>query len=263
MLYRELAPISGAAWNEIEEKATEVLKSYLSARRVMKVEGPKGLDYNVITEGRLTNIHDENGVKYGNYQVLPLTETRVEFDMNRWELDNVERGASDVDYEPLEEAMKKLALFEEEAVYNGLEKAIIHGLKNATENKEIPFGKEPTEIMEAISKGLVELRKAYAEGPFDLVVNEEAYQRILSKETAYPLDQRIEKLIGGKIIFNHVIDGAYLLPHDHEDLELTIGRDFSIGYQSHDAEKVRLFATESFTFRVLDPAIIVKYKLKK
>lgn len=263
MLYRELAPISNAAWKEIDEKATEVLKTYLSARKVMRVEGPKGLDFNVITEGRLTNISDDNGVCYGNYKVLPLTETRIEFDMNRWELDNVERGAEDVDYEPLEEAMKKLALFEENAVYNGIENAIIKGLSNAAEHPEIPFGKEPSEIMEAISKGLVELNKAYVEGPFNLVVNEEAYKRILSKETAYPLDERIEKLIGGKIIFNHVIDGAYLLPHDHEDLELTIGRDFSVGYQSHDAETVKLFATESFTFRVLDPAIIMKYKLKK
>lgn len=263
MLYRELAPISNEAWDEIEEKASEVLKSYLSARRVMKVEGPKGLDYNVITEGRLCNIFEEDGVKYGNYQVLPLAESRIEFEINRWELDNVERGARDVDYESLEEAMKKLALFEEEAVYNGLENASIKGLKNSVEQKEIYFGKEAFEIMEAVSKGLVQLRKAYAEGPFDLVVSEEAYERILSKETAYPLDQRIEKLIGGKIIFSHVIDGAYLLPHDHDDLELTIGRDFSIGYQSHDSEKVKLFATESFTFRALDPAIIIKYKIKK
>ena len=51
------------------------------------------------------------------------------------------------------------------------------------------------------------------------------------------------------------------MPFDHEDLELTIGRDFSIGYQSNDAQSVRFFATESFTFRVLDPSIIVKLKL--
>ena len=158
--------------------------------------------------------------------------------------------------------MKSLALFEENAVYNSLEQAIVHGIDEAAESKAMDFGKESTEIMEAIAKGLVELRKAYAGGPFTLVVNQEAYKRILSKETAYPLDKRIEKLIGGKIVFSHVVKGAYLLPFDHEDLELTIGRDYSIGYQSHDAESVRFFATESFTFRVLDPSIIIKYKLK-
>lgn len=262
MLYRNLAPISNEAWKEIDERAEDVLKSYLSARKVVRVNGPKGLDYNVITEGRLTNIDEVDGVSYGNYQVLPLLESRIEFEMGRWELDNISRGAKDIEYEPLEKAMKSLALFEENAVYNSLEQAIIHGIDESAENETIIFGEQPMEIMEAIAKGLVELRKAYVEGPYTLVVNQEAYERIISKETAYPLDRRIEKLIGGKIVFSHVVKGAYLLPFDHEDLELTIGRDFAIGYQSHDSKTVRFFATESFTFRVLDPSIVVKYTLR-
>src|SRR5690606_5510898 len=120
MLYRDLAPISNEAWSEIDERAEEVLKSYLSARKVVKVNGPKGLDYNVITEGRLTNIHElESKLCYGTYQVQPLTETRVEFEMSRWELDNLARGARDVDYEPLETSLKEIALLEENAIYNG------------------------------------------------------------------------------------------------------------------------------------------------
>lgn len=261
MLYRELAPISSEAWEEIDDRAKEVLKSYLSARKVVKVNGPRGLDYNVITEGRLDEIKETGNICYANYKILPLTEARIEFEMNRWELDNISRGAKDIDYEPLEKAMKEIALFEENAIYNGLENAWINGIKDSTELEKISFGKDPSAIMGAITKGLVELRKSYVSGPYTLVVNEEAYKRIISKETAYPLDERIEKLIGGKIIFNHVIDGAYLLPYNHEDLELTIGRDFSIGYQAHDNEKVRFFATESFTFRVLDPSLIIKYTL--
>ena len=173
--------------------------------------------------------------------------------MNRWELDNIERGAKDVDYEPLEKAMKELAIFEERAIYQALKDELVL--------EEIAFGKDAKGIMEAITKGLVELRKNFIKGSLALVVNEEAYKRILSKETGYPLDKRIEELIDGKIVFSHVVDGAYLLPYDNENLELTIGRDFSIGYHGYDMKKVRFFATESFAFRVLDPSIIVKYKL--
>lgn len=262
MLYRDLAPISNEAWKEIDERAEDVLKAYLSARKVVRVNGPKGLDYNVITEGRLTNIAEVDGVSYGNYQVLPLLESRIEFEMGRWELDNIARGAKDINYEPLENAMKSIAIFEENAIYNSLEQASIYGIDESIENESIAFGDDPTSIMGAIANGLVQLRKAYVQGPFTLVVNKEAYKRIISKETAYPLDERIEKLIGGKIVFSHVVDGAYLLPFDNEDLELTIGRDFSIGYQSNDAQSVRFFATESFTFRVLDPSIVIKYTFK-
>ncbi|HZK00359.1 MAG TPA: family 1 encapsulin nanocompartment shell protein [Tissierellaceae bacterium] len=259
MLYREIAPVSKQAWNEINSRAEEVLKSYLSARKLVYVDGPKGLDFNVITEGRLGDIEISEGVEYGSYQVAPLTETRVEFELDRIELDNVLRGAKDVDYEPLEEAMKKIALFEENAIYNGLENSI-KGLNEYVED-DIAFGDNPNAIIKSITKGLIQLRKAFEQGPYTLVVNEEAYTRIVSKETAYPLDERIKALIGGNIIYNHVIDGAYLLPYDHEDLELTIGRDFSIGYQSHSEEKVKFFASESFTFRVLNPDLIVKFSL--
>ena len=262
MLYRNLAPISNEVWEEIDERAKEVLRSYLSARRVVHVDGPKGFDHNVLTDGRLANSEElDNGVCYGNYKVQPLVESRIEFDMDRWELDNLQRGAKDIDYEPLENAIKEIALFEEDAIYNGLENAIIDGINNSMELDPIDFGKDANSIMEAITKGLIELRKNFAQKPFSLVVNEEAYKRILSSETAYPLDERIKRLIGGDIIFSHVVDGAYLLPVDHDDLELTIGRDFSIGYQDHDAETVRFFVTESFTFRVLDSAIIVKFNL--
>lgn len=261
MLYRELAPITNEAWAEIDERAKEVLKIFLSARKVVKVEGPKGFHHNVITEGRLTNIVDEDDLCYGNYQVIPLMESRIEFEMERWELDNIIRGAKDIDYEPLEKAMEKIALFEENAIYNGLEDASIKGLKNSVESDEIIFGKTPTEIMEAITEGVIRLKEAYVEKPYALVVGKEAYKRIISEETAYALDKRIEKLIDGKIVYSHVVDGAYLLPYNHEDLELTIGGDFSIGYVSHTNKKVRFFAAESFTFRVLDPAIIVKYRI--
>lgn len=262
MLYRDLAPISKEAWNEIDERAAEVLKSYLSARKVVHVNGPKGLDYNVITEGRLTNVQEENDVCYAPYKVQPLIESRIEFEMNRWELDNVQRGAKDIDYGPLEKAAENIALFEDKAIYNGVKDGMIEGLKEAMETKELIFGNNANDIMKSITKGIIKLREAYAHGSYTLIVGEEAYQRIISEETAYPLDERIEELIEGKILFSHSVDGAYLLPYNHEDLELTIGRDFSIGYQSHTNEKVRFFITESFTFRVLDPTIIVKYAIK-
>ena len=37
------------------------------------------------------------------------------------------------------------------------------------------------------------------------------------------------------------------------DFELHVGQDFSIGYLDHDAERVRLYLEESFTFWLLSP----------
>ena len=152
MLYRDLAPISKEAWNEIDERAAEVLKSYLSARKVVHVNGPKGLDYNVITEGRLTNVQEENDVCYAPYKVQPLIESRIEFEMNRWELDNVQRGAKDIDYGPLEKAAENIALFEDKAIYNGVKDGMIEGLKEAMETKELIFGNNAKQLKKYIDE---------------------------------------------------------------------------------------------------------------
>lgn len=260
MLYREIAPVSKESWKEIDERAEKVFKAYMSARKVIRVNGPKGFDYNVVTEGRLGEIENKGNVYYGSYKFLPLTESRVEFEMDRWELDNILRGAEDVDYKPLEDAVKDIALFEEKAIYNGLEGNSITGLIESSQNPTIPFGESSANIMDGIAKGLITFREKFEEGPFTLVVGEKAYRKIVS-ESSYLLYKAIEKLIGGKIIYSHVLDGAILLPFDHEDLELIIGRDFSIGYQSHTNEKVKFFISESFTFRVKDPDLIINYSL--
>src|SRR5580658_5346865 len=42
-LHRELAPISDAAWSDIEEETTRTIKRYLAGRRVVDVQGPSGV----------------------------------------------------------------------------------------------------------------------------------------------------------------------------------------------------------------------------
>lgn len=259
MLYRELAPISSDAWQEIDERAAEVLKNYLSARKVVKVNGPKGLDFNAISEGRLGEVEKKGNASFSNYKLIPLTETRIEFEIDRWELDNAQRGAKDVDLEPMENALRELALLEDSAVFNGLKEAGIKGLKDYADDP-LSFGKNTKEIMASVLNGVIKLRDNYIGGSYTLVVGEKTYKKILSEEGGYPLIKRLENLIEGKILLSRAIEGAYLLPYNHEDLEFTIGRDYSIGYQNHTNEKVKFFVSESFTFRVLDPKLIVRFK---
>lgn len=261
-LKRQMAPLTGDAWHEIEERAAEALKTNLSARKVVRVNGPKGLNYTVIPEGRLNILDNKEGdVRTGLYQVKPLVETRISFELDRWEMDNVARGARDIDLESLEEAARKAALFEEEAIYNGYAPAGIIGLNQAAKGEAIPFGKDNTSILEGLTKGMLRLKDAFEVPPLTLVVGEEGWTRINRELQSYPLAKRIEGIIGGGILYSPVLDGALLLPYDNENLELTIGLDFSIGYETHDTTKLRLFFAESFTFRVLDPNIIIRFTM--
>ena len=55
-LHRELAPISDAAWAQIEEEASRTLKRYLAGRRVVDVQGPDGVALSAIGTGHLRKV---------------------------------------------------------------------------------------------------------------------------------------------------------------------------------------------------------------
>ncbi|MGL5965471.1 MAG: encapsulin [Cetobacterium sp.] len=50
------------------------------------------------------------------------------------------------------------------------------------------------------------------------------------------------------------------MPYDDENLELSLGMDYSIGYQDSDELNVKLFITSSFAFRVLDKNLVVIFE---
>ena len=259
ILKRELAPFSTHVWEEIEGRAAEILRSRLSARKVVHVEGPKGWNFTAVPEGRLDLVEEAGDVKTGVFRVAPLSEARVRFTLNRWEMDNLNRGAKDIDLDSLDAAAEKIADFEEKAIYEGFKAGGIVGIAEATSHKPVQFGTDGPSIMEAISLALVTLRASHAQGPCSLVIGTKGWLAINKVVQGTPLIERIERLIGGPVIHSLAVEGAFLLPYDDENLELTIGQDFAIGYESHDTREVTLFITESFTFRVLDPGLIVPF----
>ena len=74
ILKKALAPISEEAWELMNGVAKSILLSQLSARKFVTVDGPKGWDFGAVPLGRL-DLADDQDVKYGIRQILPLIET--------------------------------------------------------------------------------------------------------------------------------------------------------------------------------------------
>lgn len=55
-LYRELAPITEAAWDEIELEATRTFKRHIAGRRVVDVSGPAGAKTAAVGTGHLLDV---------------------------------------------------------------------------------------------------------------------------------------------------------------------------------------------------------------
>ena len=62
-LYRELAPISAAAWQEIEHQAKRTLKTTCAARKPVDFIGPKGWQASAVSIGRSRPIHPPSHAK--------------------------------------------------------------------------------------------------------------------------------------------------------------------------------------------------------
>jgi len=55
-LHRELAPISDAAWAQIEEETARTIKRYLAGRRVVDLHGPAGAAFAAVGTGHQSPI---------------------------------------------------------------------------------------------------------------------------------------------------------------------------------------------------------------
>src|SRR5580692_4050436 len=137
-LHRELAPISDAAWAEIEEEASRTLKRHLAARRVVDVQGPKGLELSAVGTGHLREIQAPGeGIQASQREAKALVELRVPFELTRQAIDDVERGATDSDWSPVKEAARIIAFAEDRSVFNGYGAAGIQGIREGSSNAPV------------------------------------------------------------------------------------------------------------------------------
>jgi uncharacterized linocin/CFP29 family protein len=262
ILRKSLAPISDKAWEEINAEAKEALTTALSARKFIDVDGPKGFDFAAVTTGRLDipKNQGKDSVHYGTHKVMPLVEARIPFELDIWELDNVARGNENIDLDNLVDAAKKIARFEDEAIYKGFKPANIEGLLNISEHKDFQLTGNYEKLVDLLSQAIISFRNEAIEDSYTLVVGHELYKYIYSYNMHYPLRKHIETIINGNIILSDYIENAILVANRGGDFRLTLGQDFSIGYESHNQQKVQLYLTESFTFQVLDPAAVIVFK---
>jgi uncharacterized linocin/CFP29 family protein len=265
ILKRELAPIPAEAWLEIDAQAARSLKALLSARKVVDVSAPMGTDFPGVPEGRLEYPGQQPaGLNYGIHKVHHLVETRVPFELDIAEMDNVVRGAKDVDLSNLEEAARKIALFEEAAVYHGLPDANIKGLKQCTGGECLTIGDAPEQLLETVAEGITAFTARSVEGPYAFVVGPKLWSRMSAHFQGYPVKMQAENILGGPVVLSPYLkdefaDEAFLVSTRGGDLELVLGQDLAIGYEKSTPDKVILYFTESFTFRILEPAAVVHY----
>jgi len=252
-LHRELAPISDAAWAQIEEETSRTFKRYIAGRRVVDVHGPTGTILSAVGTGHLQKITaPSEGILARQREVKALVELRVPFDLNRETIDDVERGANDSDWQPAKDAARKIAYAEDGAIFEGYAAAGIEGVRQGTSNPKMTLPANVIEYPEAIAQGLSQLRLVGVNGPYSVLLDADVYTALAeTSDHGYPVLDHVKRLVDGKIIWAPGIRGAFVLTTRGGDFDLHIGQDVSIGYLNHTDTIVRLYLQETFTFLFL------------
>jgi uncharacterized linocin/CFP29 family protein len=260
-LRRELSPVLPGAYKIIEDKAREVLGLYLAARKVVDFDGPHGFGFNSVALGRAKEIAIAPGVQAKLRVNLAMMELRVPFEMSLAELDNVDRGAEDLDDDAIAEAARKLAVLEDGAVFYGVDAASIDGIvgASASVHTPIPLTDDFRQFPGQVSEALARLHAAGVAGPYAIALDSDAYLALLKSTGSggYPILQHIRRLVDGPTVFAPALKGALVLSMRGDDFKLTVGQDISIGYLSHDQNTVKLYLEETMTFRVFGPEAAV------
>jgi uncharacterized linocin/CFP29 family protein len=252
-LHRELAPVSDAAWASIEAEARRTFERHVAGRRVVDVEGPDGPTLASVGTGHIAQIEPPGGDAAGISSWLrgaqQLIMLRVPFTLSRLEVDNVERGAQDSDWQPVKDAARQIAFAEDRAIFDGYPAAGITGVRSSTSNPVLTLPAEAREYPTAISQAISALRLAGVDGPYTLLLSAPAYTMVAeTSDYGYPILDHLARVVSGDIIWAPAIEGAFVLTTRGGDYELHLGQDLSIGYLSHDSETVQLYFQESLTF---------------
>jgi uncharacterized linocin/CFP29 family protein len=260
-LLREFAPITDAAWREIDDEARERLTPALAARKLVDFSGPHGWEHSSTSLGRVSALTETpvDGVAAAQRRVLPVVEVRAPFALSRAELRDADRGAQDVELAALDDAAHRIATAENRAVFHGWPAAGITGIADASPHEPLPLGEDCAVYPRQVAKAVERLLRAGVDGPYGLALGPSAYTRVLetSEHGGYPLLDHLRKIIGGPLVWAPGVDGAVVLSQRGGDFSLEVGEDLSIGYERHDGDIVELYLVESLTFRVLTPEAAV------
>jgi len=260
-LMRELAPVSDAAWEQIDGEATRSLTNYLAARRLVDFDGPRGWEHSAVTTGRTEPVTAGalGTVEASRRRVLPLVEVRASFALSRAELEAVDRGAADPDLQAVIDAGRAAALAEDFLVFHGDPGVGITGIIAASPHRAVPIADDYADYPAHVAKAVTVLRSADIAGPYAIALGTRGYTGVTEtiEHGGYPVLEHLRQLLDGPVVWAPALEGAVVLSQRGGDYALTIGQDFSVGYRASSADSVELYIEESAAFVVNTPEAAV------
>jgi uncharacterized linocin/CFP29 family protein len=256
-LLRSYAPITDAAWSQIDDEARTRLVPALAARKLVDFSGPRGWEYAATTLGRVTAIAEvpAEGLVAHQRRVLPLVELRAPFSVARAELADADRGAVDLDLAGLDEAAAAIARAENVAVFHGWTAAGIAGIAETSPYTPHALGSEYAGYPARVARAVETLLEAGIAGPYGLALGPDGYTGVVetTEHGGLVVFDHLRQILGGPIVWAPGVTGGVVVSLRGGDFVFESGEDLSVGYHHHDAHSVHFYLEESFSFHAASP----------
>jgi uncharacterized linocin/CFP29 family protein len=260
-LRRELAPLSDAAWRQVEAEASRSLKQFLAGRRLVDFVGPLGWDHSAGAV-RGTDVADASpveGVQLRRRRVPSLIELRTPFSLGLADLDDIERGRDDPDLTAVTDAARRAATAEDRVIFEGWAAADIPGLRVESPHPPLTISTDYNHYPAIAARAVAVLREAGVAGPYAIALGPRCYTGVIetTEHGGYPVLEHMRLILGGEVVWAPWIDGAVVVSLRGGDFELQCGQDFAIGYERTGESTVELYIEESILPRVVEPRAAV------
>ena len=170
--------------------------------------------------------------------VQPFVELRTPFMLDRAEIDAVDRGAPDADWDPVVDAARRAALAEDRLVFGGDPPRASAGSSRPrrTTRSTITHRVRPVPDLRG-EGGRARCGAPASTGPTPSCSARAAGTGVIetTQHGGYPVLEQLRLIARGPVLWAPAVDGALVVSLRGDDFELMVGQDLSIGYLDHDA----------------------------
>ena len=263
-LLRGHAPISDEGWKLIDTEARERLVPGLAARRLIDFAGPLGWEYSATNLGRVEDLDGRERPARG--PAPPCAAARGAAGA----VLGLARGAarrrpraprtstSTTSTSPPASSRAPRTRPCSAAGARPGSTASAAPVPHPPIARGDDFDRYPSRVAAAVE---LLLRNGVG-GPYGLALSGDDYTHVVetAEHGGYPLFAHLRQILEGPLVWTPGIEGAIVVSLRGGDFLFESGQDVSVGYESHDAERVGLYLEESFSFRVASPeaAVVIR-----
>ena len=131
--------------------------------------------------------------------------------MSREELDDADRGAGDIELPELDEAVRQIALAENESVFHGYAAAGILGITERSSHPPLTIEEDMEHYPTLVARAADLLRQAGIGGPYGLAMCPEIYTGIVesTEHGGHLLLDHLRQILGGPLVWAPGVRGRH------------------------------------------------------